>query len=88
MIKQIFNKLNKNNTNKILKVDLIEYLYDKEDLLKMYNLDTANITREINRFTAHNSLTIEEFSSFLKQPRKVKEIKKDQNYFAEEIRTS
>jgi len=44
MIKQIFNKLDKNKINKILKLDLIEYLYDKQDLLKMYNLNSKILT--------------------------------------------
>ena len=46
--------------------------------------------KELSEFKSKkpDTMTIEEFTKFLKKPRTLKTVKKDENYYAKEVRKS
>ena len=90
MIQVIFDILDENKTCKIEKSQICSYLNSKNDILELYKIQSNNLQKELSEFKSKkpDSMTIEEFTKFLKKPRTLKTVKKDENYYAKEVRKS
>ncbi|EAR83067.2 EF hand protein (macronuclear) [Tetrahymena thermophila SB210] len=89
MIQTMFDKIDKEQTGLVDKLDCVKYLIKQKQLLSIYDLTSQNLNKSVQQFPTEKKgyFTYEEFVKFLQTPRNILEKSTTSgNYFYDEIK--